>query len=165
MSNSSGVFDRTIVQFPFTETDIGGTNSAGSSDAVHWFDMSQVEEFGCLVELGTWNATDDLDTCKLEQATSSTGTGKKDLTTSGASLNYDTGNPVDADGNKVFLSCRSEDLDVANGYRYVRVYLAETGNTGVDNVSAVYVGVRPSTQRRELNGAAATGELVYVKPS
>lgn len=163
--SSSAVFDRLRVVIPFTEADIGGTNSAGSSDAVHWFDMSTVEEFGCLVELGTWNATDDLDTCKLEQATSSAGAGKKDLTTSGAGLNYDTDNPVDADGDQVYLTCRPEDLDVANGFRYVRIYLAETGNTGVDNVSAVYIGRTPGFQREDLNVAAATGSKVYVKPS
>lgn len=157
--------DRLIVRLPFTEADIGGTNSAGSSDAVHWFDMSLADEFLCLVELGTWNATDDLDTCKLEQATSSAGAGKKDLTTSGAGLNYDTDNPVDADGDQVYLECKAEDLDVANGFRYVRVYLAETGNTGVDNVSAVYVARRVGFQRDALNVAAAAGSKVYVRPS
>lgn len=160
----SSIFDEVRVVIPFTESDIGGTNSAGGDDAVHWFDMADYDKFGCLVELGTWNATDDLDTCKLEQATSSAGAGKKDLTTSAASGNYDTSNPIDADGNKVFLSCRAEDLDAANGFRYVRVYLAETGNTGVDNVSAVYVATKARYSAADINGAAATGELQYSQP-
>lgn len=160
----AGIFDEVRVVFPFTETDIGGTNSAGSDDAVHWFDMSDFDEFGCLVELGTWNGTDDLDTCKLEQATSSAGAGKKDLTTSASGGNYDTDNPIDADGNKVFLSCRAEDLDAANGFRYVRIYLAEGGNTGVDNVSAVYIARKARNASSTLNGAASTGVLAYAQP-
>lgn len=152
----------TLISYPFTETDIGGTNSAGSNDALHWFDMSQAAEFLCMVQLGTWNGTDDLDTCKLEQATSSAGAGKKDLTTSASGGDYDTANPVDATGDQVWLECRASDLDVVNGYRYVRVYLAETGNTGVDNVSAVYVARKLSKAYAERNVAAAAGSKVYV---
>jgi hypothetical protein len=155
----------TVVELPFTEADIGGTNSAGSNDALHWFDMRDFAELLCMVELGTWNAADDLDTCKLEQATSSAGAGKKDLTTSSATGDYDTDAPVDADGDRVFLEVRASDLDVDNGYRYVRVYLAETGNTGVDNVSAVYVARRGRYQHKELPVAASAGSKVYVTRS
>ncbi len=153
----------TVVEMPFTETDIGGTNSAGGDDAAHWFDMANFGSFLCMVELGTWNSTDDLDTCKLEQATSSAGAGKKDLTTSSATGDYDTDAPVDADGDRVFLEVQASDLDVNNGYRYVRVYLAETGNTGVDNVSAVYVARRARYPKSQLPVTAAAGSKVYVQ--
>lgn len=159
------ITDDQVIEFPFTETDIGGTNSAGSSDAVHWFDMRDFDEFCAMVELGTWNATDDLDTCKLEQATSSAGAGKKDLTTSSATGDYDTDTPVDADGDRVFLEVKASDLDVANNFRYVRVYLAETGNTGVDNVSAVYVARKARYPHSQLPVAAASGSKVYVTRS
>ncbi len=154
-----------VVSIPFTETDIGGTNSAASDDAVHWVSMAEFDRFLCLVEVGTWNAADDLDTCKLEQATSSAGAGKKDLTTSASGGNYDTDNPVDADGDNVLLECRAEDLDVSGGFTHVRVYLAETGNTGVDNVSAVYVRCMARYARANLPFAAVTGSKVYVRPS
>lgn len=154
--------DEIVVSIPFTETDIGGTNSAGSNDALHWVDMAGFRSFMCLVELGTWDAGDDLDTCKLEQATSSTGTGKKDLTTSGAGLNYDTGSPVDADGDQVILECQADDLDVDNGFRYVRVYLAETGNTGVDNISAVYLRTGARDAYSNLMVTPVAGSKVYV---
>lgn len=154
--------DEMAVSFPFTESDIGGTNSAGSDDAVHWVSMADFRNFLCLVEIGTWNGTDDLDTCKLEQATDAIGTGKKDLTTSGAGLNYDTGAPVDADGDQVILECQADDLDADNGFTHVRVYLAETGNTGVDNVSAVYIrtGARHAYANRLVTPVA--GSKVYV---
>jgi len=154
--------DTVRVTIPFTETDIGGTNSSGSDDALHWVSMAEFRSFMCLVKLGAWDATDDLDTCKLEQATSSAGAGKKDLTTSGSALNYDTANPVDAAGDTVILQCQADDLDVSNGFAFVRVYLAEADNTGVDNVSAVYVQIDPRNASSVLQGAAVVGSLVYV---
>jgi len=154
--------DEIAISLPFTETDIGGTNSSGSNDALHWVSMAEFQTFLCLVELGTWNATDDLDTCKLEQATSSTGTGKKDLTTSGSGSNYDTAAPVDADGDQVILEVSADDLDADNGFNHVRVYLAEAGNTGVDNVSAVYLRANARNAYSNLNVAAVTGSKVYV---
>lgn len=154
--------DTMAVSFPFTEADIGGTNSAGGSDAVHWVSMVNFKSFLCLVELGTWNAADDLDTCKLEQATDSSGTGKKDLTTSASGGNYDTDAPVDADGDQVILECQADDLDVANGFTHVRVYLAEGGNTGTDNVSAVYVRTNPRDAYSNLLVTPSAGSKVYV---
>lgn len=154
--------DEMAVSFPFTEADIGGTNSAGSDDTLHWVSLENFRSFMCLVELGTWNAADDLDTCKLEQATSAAGAGKKDLTTSASGGNYDTDAPVDADGDQVILECQADDLDVDNGFCYVRVYLAETGNTGTDNVSAVYVraGARDAYSNLMVTPVAAS--KVYV---
>ena len=154
--------DYVDVSFPFTETDIGGTNSAGSDDTVHWVSMANFRSFLCMVELGTWDSSDDLDTCKLQQAQDASGTGVKDLTTSASGGNYDTDNPVDADGDQVFLEVQADDLDVDNGFDHVRVYLAEAGNTGVDNVSAVYLRAHARDAYSNLPGAAVTGSLVYV---
>jgi len=153
------------VSFPFTETDIGGTDSAGADDTLHWVSMEDYEHFLCKVELGTWNAADDLDVCKLEQATSSAGAGKKDLTTASATGNYDTDTPIDADGNWVILECHASDLDVANGFTHVRVLCAETGDTGTDNVSAVYIRGGAQIKRDALNFAESAGVTMYVKPS
>jgi hypothetical protein len=154
--------DMVAVSLPFTETDIGGTNSAGSDDTVHWVDMEGYDSILVYVELGTWNSSDDLDTCKLEQATSSAGAGKKDLTTSASGGNYDSDSPVDADGNFVILEVDGADLDVDNSFKYVRVYLAEGGNTGTDNVSAVYVRHKARYAGAQLSGAASSGAQVYV---
>lgn len=139
--------------------DIGGTNASTA-----WVPMAEFERIFAYVEIGTWNATDDLDTCKLEQATDASGTGAKDLTTSGAGLNYDTGNPVDADGDFVILEARAEDLDVDGGFTHVRLYVAETGNTGTDNVTGFLIRYGARFKHAERNGAAATGSKVYVSP-
>jgi hypothetical protein len=140
--------------------DIGGTNASSS-----WVSMAGYERIFAYVEIGTWNATDDLDECRLEQATDSSGTGAKDLTTDASGGNYDTDNPVDADGNFVILQAKVSDMDVAGGFTHVRLYLAEGGNTGVDNVTGFLVRYGAKDKHAEQNGAAVTGEKVYVDPA
>jgi hypothetical protein len=140
--------------------DIGGTNASTA-----WLPMTEFEQVFAYVEIGTWNATDDLDECRLEQATDSAGTGAKDLTTDASGGNYDTDNPVDADGDFVILEAKSEDFDVANGFTHVRLYVAEGGNTGVDNVTGFLLRYGTYNERKQLNGAAVTGSKVYVHPS
>lgn len=151
------------VTMPFTETDIGGTNTAGGDDAVHWASMIGFKRALVYVELGTWNGTDDLDTAKIEQASDSSGTGKKDLTTSASGGDYDTDAPIDADGDFIIFDFRAEDLDVANGFTHFRFYGAEAGNTGVDNISCVYIR-ESQVARKQLTAAASAGSKVYVTP-
>jgi len=140
--------------------DIGGTNASTS-----WVPMAQYERIFAYVEIGTWNATDDLDECRLEQATDASGTGAKDLTTDASGGDYDTANPVDADGDFVILQAKASDMDVAGGFTHVRLYVAEGGNTGVDNVTAFLIRYGARYKHAEQNGAAVTGSKVYVRPS
>ena len=140
--------------------DIGGT-SANSG----YLDMTGYDRVYAYVELGTWNSSDDLDTCKLQQATSSAGANVKDLTTSASGGNYDTDTPVDADGDFVILEARAEDFDVDGGFKFVRLLLEEDDNTGVDNVTAVVVRHSAKHPAAEKNGAASSGSQVYVTPS
>lgn len=149
------------VAVDFLETaDIGGTNAA-----TDWVSMVDFDRVYAKVILGTWNATDDLDECRLEQATSAAGANAKDLTTDAVSGNYDTSAPVDADGNTVVLEAKAEDFDVANGFTFVRLYVAEGGNTGVDNVTGVLIRHGARYKRKQLEAAAVAGEIVYVTPS
>ena len=141
-------------------TDIGGTTAATG-----WADMKGFERVFGYAEIGTWNATDDLDTCKLQQATSSTGAGAKDLTTSSSTGDYDTDAPVDADGDYEILEALAEELDVENDFRYVRLYVGEDDNTGVDNVTGFVMTHGAKRARAELAGAAVAGSVVYVRPS
>ena len=140
--------------------DIGGTNASTS-----WVSMKGFDGVYAKVILGTWNATDDLDECRLEQATDASGTGAKDLTTDASGGNYDTDNPIDADGNTVVLEANAEDMGVANGFTHVRLYGAEGGNTGTDNVTGLLIRHTAHNKRAQLEAAASTGAVVYVKPS
>lgn len=140
--------------------DIGATSAESA-----WVSVKDFDRIFAYVELGTWNATDDLDECRLQQAQDSAGTGAKDLTTDASGGNYDTDNPIDADGNFVILEARAEDLDVDNGFDYVRLYVAEGGNTGTDYAAGFLMLYNYAYPQKELQGAAATGEKVYVKPT
>lgn len=141
-------------------TDIGGTNAATG-----WVSMADWEHVCAVVEVGTWNATDDLDECRLEQGQGASGTNPKDLTTDASGGDYNTDAPVDADGDQVILEARASDLDVANGYTHVRLYVAEGGNTGTDNVTGVLIRHGARHKRAQAHGAAVAGSLVYVKAS
>lgn len=140
--------------------DIGGTNAT-----TPWVSMAEYKRIYAKVILGTWDAADDLDECRLEQATSDAGANAKDLTTDGAGANYDTGSPIDADGNTVVLEAKAEDLDIENGFKFVRLYVAEGGNTGVDNVSGLLIRYGATFKKKRLEAAAVAGEVVYVEPS
>ena len=140
--------------------DIGGTNATSG-----WLSMKNYSRALGYIELGTWDSSDDLDEARFQQASDSSGTGAKDLTTDASGGNYDTDNPVDADGNFVIIEIRAEDMDVDNGFDYIRLYCAEGGNTGVDNVTGVVIRYGYAYPKKELQGAASTGSKVYVKPS
>ena len=140
--------------------DIGGTNAS-----TPWVSMKDYAAIYAKVILGTWDAGDDLDECRLEQATTSGGAGAKDLTTDASGGNYDTDAPIDADGNTVVLEAKAEDLDTENGFTFVRLYVAEAGNTGVDNVTGLLIRYGYAYKKAQLEAAAAAGAVVYVRPS
>jgi len=139
--------------------DIGGTNASNNGS---WLSMKNYARVMAYVEIGTWDSSDDLDECRLQQASDSSGTGAKDLTSDASGGNYDTDNPVDADGNFVVLEARGEDMDVDGGFDYVRLYVAEGGNTGVDNVAGVVIRDGYAYPKKDLHAAASTVAQVYV---
>jgi hypothetical protein len=154
--------DAKVILLP--DADIGGTNTA-AIDATYWapaHDVRGYHDIYAKVRLGTWNASDDLDTCKLQQCTAADGTGAKDLTTSASGGDYDTDYPVDAVTNTVVFDVRTSQMDIANGYYYVRLYAAEGGNTGTDNVSGVIILYNAREKQAEKEGAASAGVTVYV---
>ena len=139
--------------------DIGGTNAQNNGGYLSMKNYARVMAY---VEIGTFDSSDDLDECRLQQATDSSGTSVKDLTSDASGGNYDTDNPVDADGDFVVLEARAEDMDVDNGFDYVRLYVAEGGNSGTDNVAGVLIRYGYAYPKKELQGAASTGSQVYV---
>ena len=145
--------------------DIGGTNTGSTGNWQTWLDMRDFDRVTAIVEIGTWDAGDDLDECRLQQADTSAGGNAKDLTTDASGGDYDTDAPVDADGDQVILSARADQLDAQNGFRWVRAYAAEAGNTGVDNVSGVVIrhGARKKFSNQHATAVAAS--IVYVRPS
>jgi len=144
---------------PFA-ADVGGTN--GETGYENMKNYSRVMAY---VEIGTWNATDDLDECRLQQASAAAGTGVKDLTTDASGGNYDTDNPVDADGDFVLIEARAENLDIDAGFEHVRFYVAEASDSGTDTANGYMALYGYAYPQKEVQGAAATGSQVYVEPS
>ena len=142
------------------QADIGGTNA---QNAGGYLSMTDYARCYARVELGTWNASDDLDECRLQQASDSSGTGVKDLTTDESGGNYDTDTDIiDADGDFVVLEVRGEDFDIDNGFEHIRLYVAEAGNSGTDNVFGIVARYGYAYPQKEVQGAASTGSQVYV---
>lgn len=139
-------------------TDIGGTTASLGT----WLDMSGFESCLVYVEIGTWNSGDDLDECRIEAASDSSGTGNEEVTTDASGGNYDTDAPVDADGNFVVLEIRNEDLP--EGKPFVNFVFGEGGNSGVDNVTGFMLLYNAKEKYVERNAAAVAGEKVYVTP-
>ena len=141
------------------EQDIGGTNASNDGG---YLSMKNYARALFYVALGTWDSGDDLDECRIQQATDSSGTSVKALTTDASGGNYATDNPIDADGDFVIIEIRAEDMDGDNGFDFIRGYVAEGGNTGVDNVMGVLIRYGYAYPKKELQGAASTGSKVYV---
>lgn len=144
------------------QADIGGTNA---QNAGGYLSMAHYARCYGRVELGTWNAGDDLDECRFQQASDSSGTGVKDLTTDASGGNYDTDSPIDADGDFVVLEVRGEDFDIDSGFEHIRMYVAEGGNSGTDNVFGIVARYGYAYPQKELQGAASSGSQVYVDTS
>ena len=122
------------------------------------------------VELGTYNSTDELDQCQLQQADTSSGGNVKDLTTSSSGGNYDTANKIGSDGDFVVVEVRGEDLalDVTatSGtgslpFFFVRALVTEDSDTGQDDCFAQLIRYGGYYMRKELQGAASSTQ-VYV---
>lgn len=105
-------------------------------------DMSQWQSIQAIIMAGTLGSSATLD-AKLTQATASGGT-YKDIT--GKAITQLTQAGTDSD-KQAIINLRSEELDVANGYRYVK--LSMTVGTATSDAGAIVLGtdgrVQPGT--------------------
>lgn len=90
--------------------------SATTAKSTGYVDMGKAGSIQALVLVGTIASTGTVD-AKLEQATTDGGT-PKDVT--GKAITQLTQAGTDSD-KQAIINCQSEDLDVANGYRWVRL--------------------------------------------
>jgi len=150
----------------------GNINVRNTNVQTAWIDTKDFEAFYAYVQCdhATWNGADGLTTLKFQQASAkasdyAAGTGTKDVTTSGAGLNYNTTNDtLTASDSWAIIECRAEDLDQNGGFRYLRLFAASTGNTGADNLFGFVIAFRNTHKRKQLQGAYAAATAVYVRP-
>lgn len=102
-------------------------------------DMASFEECMAVVFAGTLGTNATID-AKLTQATTSGGT-YKDVT--GKSITQLTEAGTDSD-KQAIINCRADELDVANGYRYVK--LSMTVGTATSDSGAALFGLNARYQ-------------------
>lgn len=81
-----------------------------------WIDMSLYESVEFIVLLGALTSSATVD-AKIQQATSAAGAGAKDITGKAATQLTQAGTD---DNKQVRINVKSENLDVANGFRYIQ---------------------------------------------
>lgn len=132
----------------FADLDLGGTNSAtkaatlntSTANAQHWTSLANHHKvlftvfLGDLTKLTAWTASDDIATITVEQASTSTGTGIKAVTSQTYTI---TAGVLEENGDVAQIEVKQEDLDVSNGFYFVRVKVAVTDNSTTNSVTCV----------------------------
>ncbi len=109
-------------------------SQAAATVTTAWVPMTDFEAIQAILQVGALGAGATVD-AKLEQATSAAGAGAKDI--AGKAITQLT--KAGADDNKqVVINCRSDELDVAGGFAYVR--LSVTVAVAACLISAVVLG-------------------------
>jgi len=117
-----------------------------------WIDMSTWESFMAMIAPGDLGSSATVD-AKLRQATSNAGAGAKDVT--GKSITQLTQASTDKSNTQAFINMKSEDIDVANGFRYVQ--LSVTIGTATSDLAAYLFALDPNYTGA---AAASVGEIV-----
>lgn len=116
-------------------------------------DMSLYSQVMVIVNVGDMASTATLD-AKVTQATTSGGT-YKDV--SGAAITQLTQASPDDSNKLAIINVDQTELDMDNGYRYIKVSV--TGATAASDYGVVVVGL-PKTRPGSLNDLAAVTEIV-----
>lgn len=127
------------------------TAAAYSSD---WVDMATFESIMAVVMAGTLGTSATLD-AKLQQATDGSGTGVKDIT--GKAITQLTEAGTDSD-KQAIINCRSDELDVNNGFTHVR--LTMTVAVATSDAGAIVLGLDPRYGPASDNDLATVDEIV-----
>lgn len=115
-----------------------------------WVAAKDFQQFMAIVMLGDLGAEAEV-TAKLEQATDSSGTGAKDITSK--SVSTLTHSPADSD-KQAIINLRPEELDVLNSFTHFR--LSMTISTATSDAGAIVLGLNPR------NGLASDSDLSSV---
>lgn len=92
-------------------------NTAGTL-TTGWINMGLYESIQAIIMAGALGTNATLD-AKLEQASDGSGTGAKDI--SGKAITQLTQAGTDESDKQAIINCRSDELDVNNGFSYVRL--------------------------------------------
>jgi hypothetical protein len=105
-----------------------GTASSG------WVDASQYYNYLAVIQTGVLGASATVD-AKIQQATDSSGTSAKDVKSITQLVKASN------DSNEVLVNLRADELDINNGFNYIRV--SATVGTAASLIAALLFGVDP----------------------
>lgn len=125
-----------------------GTYTSAWAAAKHW------EQFVAIVNTGTLGSAAVVN-AKLEQATSSGGAGAKDIPGKAISAFTHAGSKSN---KQALVNLRTAELDVNDGFQFVRLSLTVTGATS--GVSGLLLGVSPTRGAVTEVDAATVDEVV-----
>ena len=126
---------------------------AASTVTTGWVDAGQVLQILAIINTGVMGASGTLD-AKLQQATDNAGTGAKDIT--GKAITQVV--KASGDNKQVLINLKGQELDVTNGFRYVR--LSMTIGTAASIVGAYLLGCMPRFGPASALNQAATVQIV-----
>jgi hypothetical protein len=133
------------------------SEGAGAVNSV-WVNANEFEWFMGLVDVGVMGALATVD-MKFQQATDSSGTGAKDISGTPITQLTSTASPtVDANNKVAITQVRQEQLDLANGFNYIRLVTT----VGVANtlVSSILFGFAPQQGPAKAYNAAKVAQVV-----
>ena len=128
-------------------------NNSAAAYTSAYVSMSTFNQVLAIVQTGTLGSSATVD-FKLVQATDSSGTSVKDI--SGKSVTQLVKESNDDD--QAVINCRSEELDVDNGFDYVAMVM--TVGTAASDTSAIMLGMTPRYAPASDNDLASVQEIV-----
>ena len=120
-----------------------------------YIDVAKYGRFAFLVEVGV--SDDTAVSAQVVQATTATGTGKKDVT--GAAITATTLAGTDYDNRWAMIEVEANHLDIANDFRYVAIDVAATGGSSTI-MSILFFGWRQD--RLPPTFGTDSAEIVYL---
>jgi len=119
-----------------------------------WVEVDDFQKYAALCTVGEMQATSTVD-FSIVQATDSSGTGAKAITNCAATQLTAAGTDSD---KQVVINMTVDDLDIANGFRFVapRAVVA----TAASDAAAMLVGVYPYNGPASDNDLASVDEIV-----
>jgi hypothetical protein len=120
-----------------------------------WVPVAGFDSLLAVIQSGALGAAATLD-AKIQQATSSAGAGAKDV--AGKALTQWTKAGTDKSNKQALINVRTEDLDVANDFAYVR--LSVTVATAASLTSACLLGIGNRRGKASSSNAASVDQTI-----
>ncbi len=123
-----------------------------------WVAAAKFNAFMATIKVGVMGALATVD-AKLQQASDASGTGAKDITGKAITQLTAVASPtVDANNRQAVINCRQEELDIANGFTFVR--LSVTVGVAATLLDGTLYGFYPEEGPASDNQAASVAQVV-----